>query len=64
MSNHEIVFELVSELTKKNAQTKKIQNLCQQLKIPFNGDLVELMTLVLGSGLISKGNKQNKEAKP
>lgn len=53
----------MSELTKKNTQSKKIQQLCAQLNIPFNGDLVELMTFVLGSGVISQNLKNNTQTK-
>ena len=54
MTTNELCLELVAELTKKNVQSKKVQQLCQKLKIPFNGDVVELMTYMLGSGMISK----------
>jgi len=54
MTTNELCLELVAELTKKNVQSKKVQQLCQKLKIPFNGDVVELMTFMLGSGMISK----------
>lgn len=63
MTNNELCLELVSELTKKNVQSKKVQQLCQRLKIPFNGDMVELMTYMLGSGLISKNSKATKTKK-
>ncbi|MFN3696000.1 MAG: hypothetical protein ACK4VO_01055 [Pseudobdellovibrio sp.] len=49
-----ILQELMTELTKKNSQTKNIRHLCNQLGIPFNGDIIELMTYVLGSDLIQK----------
>lgn len=63
MTNNELCLELVSELTKKNVQSKKVQQLCQRLKIPFNGDMVELMTYMLGSGLISNNTKATKAKK-
>ena len=47
-------LELMTELTKKNSQSKKINHLCEKLNIPFNGDTVELMTFVLGSEVIQK----------
>lgn len=62
MSNSELFLQLTSELTKKNVQTKRIQQLCQQLKIPFNGDVVELMTFMLGSGIIPKNLKARRQA--
>lgn len=63
MSKNELLLELISELTKKNVQLKKIQPLCQRLKIPFNGDVVELMTLMLGSGMISQNLKTQSKTK-
>lgn len=64
MTTNELCLELVAELTKKNVQSKKVQQLCQKLKIPFNGDVVELMTYMLGSGMIQKNTKaQNKQKK-
>lgn len=59
MTNNELCLELVSELTKKNVQSKKVQQLCQRLKIPFNGDVVELMTFMLASGMISKNSSKS-----
>jgi hypothetical protein len=59
MTTNELCLELVAELTKKNVQSKKVQQLCQKLKIPFNGDVVELMTFMLGSGMISKHTSMN-----
>ena len=59
MTTNELCLELVAELTKKNVQSKKVQQLCQKLKIPFNGDVVELMTFMLGSGMLSKTTSMN-----
>lgn len=56
-------LELMTELTKKNSQSKKIYNLCDQLSIPFNGDTVELMTYVLGSEVIQKNLLKQKNSK-
>jgi hypothetical protein len=58
MSKSELILELVTELTKKNVHSKKIQQLCQKLKIPYNGDVVELMTYMLGAGLIRKPKEE------
>lgn len=63
MTTNELCLELVAELTKKNVQSKKVQQLCQKLKIPFNGDVVELMTFMLGSGMISKSMAAQSKAK-
>lgn len=63
MTNNELCLELVAELTKKNVQSKKVQQLCQRLKIPFNGDVVELMTFMLGSGMISHTAKEHSKTK-
>lgn len=64
MTTNELCLELVTELTKKNVNSKKIQQMCLKLKIPFNGDVVELMTYMLGSGMIQKNTKgQNKQKK-
>ncbi|MES2802321.1 MAG: hypothetical protein V4654_07510 [Bdellovibrionota bacterium] len=63
MTNNELCLELVAELTKKNIQSKKVQQLCQRLKIPYNGDVVELMTFMLGSGMISKNLKEQTTTK-
>ena len=63
MTTNELCLELVAELTKKNVQSKKVQQLCQKLKIPFNGDVVELMTYMLGSGMIQKNTKTQSKPK-
>ncbi len=63
MTTNELCLELVAELTKKNVQSKKVQQLCQKLKIPFNGDVVELMTYMLGSGMIQKNTKAPNKTK-
>lgn len=62
MTTNELCLELVAELTKKNVQFKKVEQLCQKLKIPFNGDVVELMTFMLGSGIIQKNTSISKTA--
>jgi len=56
-------LELMTELTKKNSQSKKINHLCEKLNIPFNGDTVELMTFVLGSEVIQKNLLKQKNLK-
>lgn len=63
MTNNELCLELVAELTKKNVQSKKVQQLCERLKIPYNGDQVELMTYMLGSGMISNNKAHSKTKK-
>lgn len=63
MTNNELCLELVAELTKKNVQSKKVQQLCQRLNIPYNGDVVELMTFMLGSGMISNTTKAHTKTK-
>lgn len=63
MTNNELCLELVAELTKKNVQSKKVQQLCERLKIPYNGDQVELMTFMLGSGMISNSKAHTKTKK-
>lgn len=63
MTTNELCLELVAELTKTNVQLKKVHQLCQKLKIPFNGDIVELMTFMLGSGMISKNTKAQSKTK-
>lgn len=63
MTNNELYLELVTELTKKTAQPKIISQLCKQLSIPFDGDIVELMTYMLGSGIMTKKIKTTKKNK-
>lgn len=63
MTNNDLYLELAAELMKKNVQSKKVHELCQRLKIPYNGDDVELMTYLLGSGMISKQAKSAQKTK-
>jgi hypothetical protein len=60
MPKKELFLELMSELTKKNCQSKKIKQLCDLINMPFNGDILELMTYILGSDCISRQAFQQK----
>lgn len=57
MKNSPDYLDLMTELSQKKVNIKKITLLCQKLKIPFSGDIIDLMTYVLASNLSAKYKK-------
>ncbi len=61
--NLDVIKELVDELSQKNVSNAKVKQLCTHLKIPFNGDILELMTFLLGSEMLKGHLAQQKKDK-
>ncbi len=57
MSKNETLLKLTNELSKKNGSSQKINQWCQELEIPYNGNQIDLMTYILGSNILNNISK-------